>query len=173
MKKSLCLVTALLLMSGCASHPRSTDVQAATPPKQVVKFVTLSSGISYLDFRAISLYDGNPYLRRIDVIHNYTEGMPVKKDPLMVIRSERQSLVVNCDTHQFAHVHKLFFSEPFATGDKIARMNTPGQWQDYPPTSLIGLTAGLLCKLPVERLVAEPERDTQTPLLYTLIQNGA
>ncbi|NUL38173.1 surface-adhesin E family protein [Kosakonia sacchari] len=172
MKKSLFLGSVLLLISGCTSHPGATATQEETPPKQVVKFVTLSSGVSYLDFRTISLYDGNPYLRRIDVIHNYTEGMPVKKDPLMVIRSERQSLVVNCDTHQFAHVHKLFFSEHFATGDKIARMNTPGQWQDYPPTSLIGITAGLLCKLPAERLPAEPERDTQTPDLFTVLQNG-
>lgn len=173
MKKSLFLGSALLLMSGCTSHPGASVTQEETPPKRVVKFVTLSSGVSYLDFRTISLYDGNPYLRRIDVIHNYTKGMPVKKNPLMMIRSERQSLIVNCDTHQFTHVHKIYFSEHFATGDKIARMNTPGQWQDYPPTSLIGLTAGLLCKLPEDRLAAEPARDTQTPLLYTLIQNGA
>ncbi|MEA5100956.1 hypothetical protein U3650_00645 [Pantoea sp. S18] len=72
---------------------------------------------------------------------------------------------MNCDKNQRAVMGRSFFSKPFAEGELVHASVEIGQWESFPDNSHIGITAGMMCRIPVEKLKPEPAKESRKPLL--------
>lgn len=163
MIKPLLLCATLLLMAGCTSvtKPATSDVKAR--PHGLIKMLEDETGGTYADMRTVSLYQGNPQLRRLWLINNYEKGGLYQKNPPISVYSSRAIYVFNCETHEYAQFERIYFTQRWAEGDKVFKRHSVGQWQPYPQESLMGIIAAAVCLIEPARLKPEPPRDTDTP----------
>lgn len=163
MKILLCLM--FFLLSGCALKNTSSPDTPAIKPAGLIKLLTDDHAISYADLRIVSMYQGNNHLRRFYMISNYKETKPISSHPPVYANSSRTINVINCDKNQRSVMGWTLFTKPYAEGDIIYAKPDIGQWENFPPQSIIGMLAQLLCKIPPERLKPEPAEDITKPLL--------
>lgn len=170
MIKPVLLCSAIALLTACAGAGKPQPVVAGDPPHGVIKLLLDETGGTYADMRTVSTYQGNPRLRRFYLINNYTDPAIIKQDPPLIIRSSRAVSVINCDTQERAQFERIFFSQFYAQGEAIAssRQDTVGQWSHFPEQSLIGIVAGMLCRLDPSRLKPEPSAQSEPTLLGEL-----
>lgn len=156
---------ALLMLTGCAMNNKPQPQTPEKAPPGFVKILQDDKITSYIDFRVISTYQGNSHLRRFYFINNYAQQTKIIDNPPLYIASSRAINVINCDKNQRAVMGRSFYSKPFAEGELVHASVEIGQWESFPENSLIGITAGMMCRIPVEKLKPEPAKESRKPLL--------
>ncbi|KYM71428.1 hypothetical protein GKC49_25975 [Pantoea agglomerans] len=155
MKTLLCLM--FFLLSGCALKNTSSPDTSAKKPAGLIKVLTDDHAISYADLRMVSIYQGNNHLRKFYMINNYKETKRISSHPPVYANSSRTINIINCDKNQRSVMGWTLFTKPYAEGDIIYAKPDIGQWESFPPQSIIGMIAQLLCKIPPDRLKPEPD----------------
>ena len=155
MKTLLCLM--FFLLSGCALKNTSSPDTSAKKPAGLIKVLTDDHAISYADLRMVSMYQGNNHLRKFYIINNYKETKRISSHPPVYANSSRTINIINCDKNQRSVMGWTLFTKPYAEGDIIYAKPDIGQWESFPPQSIIGMIAQLLCKIPPDRLKPEPD----------------
>lgn len=105
----------------------------------------------------VSMYQGNNHLRKFYMINNYKETKRISSHPPVYANSSRTINIINCDKNQRSVMGWTLFTKPYAEGDIIYAKPDIGQWESFPPQSIIGMIAQLLCKIPPDRLKPEPD----------------
>lgn len=163
MKILLCLM--FFLLTGCALKNTSSPDTPAKKTAGLIKVLTDNHGIAYADLRIVSMYQGNNHLRRFYMISNYKESTRISSNPPVYANSSRTINVINCEKNQRSVMGWTLFTKPYAEGDIIYAKPDIGQWENFPPQSIIGMIAQQLCKIPPDRLKPEPGEDIRKPLL--------
>lgn len=156
-----CAVIGLL----CACAPKSAPPPVGEPPKGLFKIMDGDNVITWIDLRSVSAWQGNPNLRRIYMINNYTKRSLIQKEPALYISSSRAINVINCERSERAVFERVYFSLPYAEGEVIAIRDEIGQWEAFPKSSPIGMFATVICKIEPEKLKPEPPKETRKPLV--------
>lgn len=154
MKTLLCLMFFYYQM--CFENTSSPDT-SAKKPAGLIKVLTDDHAISYADLRMVSMYQGNNHLRKFYMINNYKETKRISSHPPVYANSSRTINIINCDKNQRSVMGWTLFTKPYAEGDIIYAKPDIGQWESFPPQSIIGMIAQLLCKIPPDRLKPEPD----------------
>ncbi|MEI9689342.1 surface-adhesin E family protein [Kosakonia cowanii] len=153
------------LLTGCALKNTTSPDTPAKKPAGLIKLLSDDHAINYADLRMVSMYQGNSHLRRFYMINNYKETKRISSQPPVYVNSSRTINVINCDKNQRSVMGWTLFTKPYAEGDIIYAKPDIGQWESFPPKSIIGMLAQLLCKIPADRLKPEPSQDIRKPLL--------
>ncbi|MCL2893454.1 surface-adhesin E family protein [Brenneria sp. MC1SB4.1] len=138
---------------------------AGDPPAGVIKIMGGKEIETFADLRTVSSYQGNNRLRRLYMINNYTDRTKIRENPEIYISSSRAINVVNCDTYERAVFERIYFSQPYALGEVVAKTGEVGQWASFPKASMMGVLADMVCQIDPARLKTEPPKERRTPLL--------
>ncbi|MFJ4145222.1 surface-adhesin E family protein [Pseudomonas sp. NPDC089734] len=154
--KRLPYLAAILLLGGCAQGTVSQKAVAetpTTPPAGMFKLLADAELATYFDAHSVTLYQGNPHLRQFSLINNYL-GPAAPSDKLPDIRSSRAIRVINCERDEMAQFGRVYFSQPFARGNEVARKSDIPQWEPLERQSLIGMLRDSVCKINAAHLRA-------------------
>ncbi|AZL73437.1 MULTISPECIES: surface-adhesin E family protein [Pseudomonas] len=155
MKRLPCLA-AVVLLGGCAhgTVPHKAVTEApATAPKGMFKLLEDAELATYFDADSVALYQGNRNLRQFYLINNYL-GPAAPGDKPPAIRSSRATRVINCERDEMAQFGRVYFSQPFALGDEVARKSDIAQWGPLERQSLIGKLRDVMCNIDAAHLQA-------------------
>lgn len=155
MKRLPCLA-AVVLLGGCAHSSvqhKAVAEAPVTPPAGMIKLLEDAQLATYFNARSIALYQGNPLLRQFYLINNYLEPTATNDKP-PTIRSSRATRVINCERDEMAEFGRVYFSQPFALGQEVARKSDIAQWEPLQRQSLIGILRDAVCKLDAAKLRA-------------------
>ncbi|MCQ9390880.1 surface-adhesin E family protein [Pseudomonas viridiflava] len=150
--KPLPCLTAVLLLGGCA-HGTVSQKAADEAPVGMFKLLEDSELTTYFDAHSVSLYQGNPHLRQFYLINNYLGPAASSARP-PEIRSSRAIQVVNCERDEMAQFGRVYFSQPFALGNEMARKSDIPQWVPLERQSLLGNLRDAVCKINAAHLRA-------------------
>lgn len=153
MKRLQCLA-AVLLLGGCAhgTVPQKTSAEAPImPPAGMIKLLDTPEVATYFDIRSVEVYQGNPHLRQFYLINNYLGPVAPSGKP-REIRSSQAMEVVNCARDEMARFGRVYFSQPFALGDEVARKGDIAQWTPLERQSMNGTLRNLVCSIDAAHL---------------------
>ena len=154
--KRLAYLAAVLLLGGCAHGTAPHKAMAEAPvtrPPGMFKLLEDAELATYFDARSVALYQGNPQLRQFYLINNYL-GPAAPGDKSPEIRSSQVVRVINCEQDQTAQFGRVYFSQPFAQGQEVARKDDIAQWKPLQRQSLIGNLRDAVCKIDATHLRA-------------------
>lgn len=141
MKRSISALLLLGLSVGVVEQADARKQKLPPEPEAPADVVPLQSNNKHIyhvyhDFRTITSYKDNNQLRQLYIIQNYPDGFPLgekKKNALSV----RGTMVVNCESSEWAIMEWQFYSDYFAQGQLMHAFKPYMPWQEMHGYSVI------------------------------------
>ena len=138
MKKSISALLLLGLSIGMVEQADARKQKLPPEPEPPADVVPLQSNNKhvYYDLRTLTNYKDNDQLRQLYIIQNYPDGFPLgeKKQNALSVRG---TMVVNCESPEWAIMEWQFYSDYFAQGQLMHAFKPYMPWQETHRSSVV------------------------------------